>query len=219
MTGFQGVSLTKIKNYGGYLCRQGKPGDKRQRSDPTEMMDLTRESKAPSLRTAEPAAQSVPDTAPKKAPATNEELKRQMVRNEFAHLESICIEEGDLPFIIYSDPATSDAKLEGLSMWFNKGSDYTDIDLNIIHKIRMVHVQRTKQPPKPRTFRELKRDILDVAQSIYHGFKKQKLLPQEARTLSIASGFQKDTRPPSVSNCRLPNSLAFGLRKKYEEKK
>ncbi|GAB5355281.1 hypothetical protein AAMO2058_000191900 [Amorphochlora amoebiformis] len=76
-------------------------------------------------------------------------------------------------------------------MWFNKGNESTDIVLNIIHEIRMVHVQRTKHPPKLRTFRELKRDVFDVAQSMYHGFKRQKLLPKDVEyCIRIPEGYQ-----------------------------
>ncbi|GAB5366821.1 hypothetical protein AAMO2058_001601900 [Amorphochlora amoebiformis] len=81
--------------------------------------------------------------------------------------------------------------MDGVGMWFNQGNDSTSIELNVIHEVRMVHVVKTSQPPKLKTFRYLDQKLKSIAKAQHESMKKSKLLQQVTEfSIPIPDGYQ-----------------------------
>jgi len=115
-----------------------------------------------------------------------------MTKNEFAIYKEISVKDGDYkPFLIFSDSKTSKAPLDGVGMWFNQGNDSTNIEINVIHEVCMVHVVKTSQPPKLKTFRELDESLKLVAKSQFETLKKNNMLNKVTEfSVPIPEGYQ-----------------------------
>ncbi|GAB5371347.1 hypothetical protein AAMO2058_001572000 [Amorphochlora amoebiformis] len=79
---------------------------------------------------------------PALTPVTSAKRHRELAElEELAHIQSI-VNKGDPPFIFIADRTKQkDAPLDGIGMWFNKGNNSMNVQLTVIHEIRMVHVQ------------------------------------------------------------------------------
>ncbi|GAB5361267.1 hypothetical protein AAMO2058_000698700 [Amorphochlora amoebiformis] len=150
-----------------------------------EIRHLTTEEEAPA------AAAEKKAPAPALTPVTSAKRHRELAElEELAHIQSI-VNKGDPPFIFIADRTKQkDAPLDGIGMWFNKGNNSTNVQLTVIHEIRMVHVQKVISPPASKQFRQLPTAHFQVAKSMYASSKAKPVAAHEVEySVEIPKGY------------------------------